>query len=37
VDGLLFARDSVRLVRAGQKIAKVAGLEARRSGKLLGD
>lgn len=37
VDGLLFARESVRLVRAGQKVAKVAGLEARRSGKLLGD
>ncbi|QPF73643.1 succinylglutamate desuccinylase [Roseateles sp. DAIF2] len=37
VDGLLFARDSVRFVRAGMKIAKVAGLDARRTGKLLGD
>lgn len=37
VDGLLFARESVRLVHAGMKIAKVAGLQALRSGKLLGD
>jgi len=37
VDGLLFARESVRLARAGMKIAKVAGLQALRSGKLLGD
>ncbi len=37
VDGLLFAREAVRFVRAGMKIAKVAGLEARRTGKLLGD
>lgn len=36
VDGLLFARDTLRLVTAGAKIAKVAGREALRTGKLLG-
>lgn len=36
VDGLLFARDTLRLVTAGARIAKVAGREATRTGKLLG-
>jgi uncharacterized protein len=36
VDGLLFARDTLRLVTAGAKVAKVAGREALRTGKLLG-
>jgi len=35
VDGLLFARELQRWARAGQSIAKVAGLQPRRSGKLL--
>ncbi|MBK9655364.1 MAG: succinylglutamate desuccinylase/aspartoacylase family protein, partial [Rhodanobacteraceae bacterium] len=35
VDGLLYARESVRIVHAGMSIAKVAGLEAIRSGHLL--
>ncbi len=35
VDGLLFARELQRWARAGQSVAKVAGQEARRSGKLL--
>ncbi|MET0517465.1 MAG: succinylglutamate desuccinylase/aspartoacylase family protein [Burkholderiaceae bacterium] len=36
VDGLLYAREAVRFVSAGMKVAKVAGLQATRSGKLLG-
>lgn len=36
VDGLLFARDTLRLVTAGARVAKVAGREATRTGKLLG-
>ncbi len=35
VDGLLFARESQRIVHAGMPIAKVAGVEAIRSGHLL--
>jgi hypothetical protein len=35
VDGLLYARESVRIVHAGMSIAKVAGNEAIRSGNLL--
>ncbi len=35
VDGLHFARELQRWARAGQSIAKVAGLEGLRSGKLL--
>lgn len=35
VDGLLYARESVRVVHAGMSIAKVAGTEAIRSGQLL--
>ena len=35
VDGLLFARELQRWARAGQSVAKVAGQEVRRSGKLL--
>ena len=37
VDGLFFARDFVRYAHAGMKVAKVAGTEALRTGKLLGD
>lgn len=36
VDGLFFARDFVRFASAGMRIAKVAGREALRTGKLLG-
>ena len=36
IDGLLFARDTLRLVTAGARVAKVAGREATRTGKLLG-
>lgn len=36
VDGLLFARETIRFVTAGAKVAKVAGKEALRTGKLLG-
>ncbi len=36
VDGLFFARDFVRFASAGMRIAKVAGREAVRTGKLLG-
>lgn len=36
VDGLLFARDTLRLVTAGARVAKIAGREATRTGKLLG-
>ena len=35
VDGLLYARESVRIVHAGMGIAKVAGTAALRSGPLL--
>ena len=35
VDGLLFARESARIVHAGTPIAKVAGSKAIRSGQLL--
>ncbi|GAA5184425.1 M14 family metallopeptidase [Niveibacterium umoris] len=35
VDGLLYARDNRRFATAGMRIAKVAGREALRSGKLL--
>jgi hypothetical protein len=36
VDGLLFARDAGRFASAGMRVAKVAGHQALRSGKLLG-
>jgi len=36
VDGLLYARDALRFATAGMRIAKVAGREALRTGKLLG-
>jgi predicted deacylase len=36
VDGLFFARDFLRFANAGMRVAKVAGKEARRTGKLLG-
>jgi len=32
---LFFARELQRWARAGQSVAKIAGQEARRSGKLL--
>lgn len=35
VAGLLYAREIGRVVHAGQRVAKVAGIEARRSGPLL--
>ncbi len=35
-DGVLFARESVRLVRAGRSVAKIAGTRHRRAGRLLG-
>lgn len=35
VDGLLYAREIGRVVHAGQRVAKVAGVEERRSGPLL--
>jgi predicted deacylase len=35
VDGLLYARESVRFVTAGMKVARIASLQALRSGKLL--
>lgn len=35
VDGLFFARELQRWARGGQSVAKIAGQEARRSGKLL--
>lgn len=34
-DGLLYAREIGRVVHAGQRVAKLAGTEARRSGPLL--
>lgn len=36
VDGLFFARDFLRFANAGMRVAKVAGREAVRTGKLLG-
>lgn len=36
VDGLFFARDFLRFANAGMRVAKVAGKEALRTGKLLG-
>lgn len=36
VDGLLFARDFLRFANAGMRVAKVAGHEPLRTGKLLG-
>ncbi len=36
VDGLLFARDFLRFAFTGMRVAKVAGREALRTGKLLG-
>lgn len=36
VDGLFFARDFLRFAYAGMRVAKVAGREALRTGKLLG-
>ena len=35
-DGVMFARIAVRFVTQGMRIAKVAGTEAKRTGKLLG-
>jgi predicted deacylase len=35
VEGLFYARENLRFVTAGTRVAKVAGREARRSGKLL--
>jgi len=35
--GILFARESARFVQAGVRVAKVAGLHAKRSGNLLSD
>ena len=37
VDGVLYAREIHRYVRAGTDIAKVAGVEALRTGDLLAD
>ena len=34
--GMLFAQESVRFVAAGRAVAKIAGMEAGRSGRLLG-
>jgi len=36
VDGLFFARDFLRFATVGMRVAKVAGKEAIRTGKLLG-
>jgi len=36
VDGLLYARDNLRFATAGMRVAKVAGTQAQRTGKLLG-
>jgi hypothetical protein len=36
-DGVFYARESRRFVPAGTRVAKVAGREAVRSGKLLSD
>lgn len=35
-DGVLFARESVRMVRAGRSVAKIAGTRHHREGRLLG-
>ncbi len=35
VDGLFYAREQQRWAQAGQKVARVAGFEAKRKGKLL--
>lgn len=35
-EGVLYARENLRFVAAGTRLAKVAGREARRTGKLLG-
>lgn len=35
IDGLLFARESGRSIQAGVSVAKIAGIEPRRTGKLL--
>lgn len=35
VEGLFYARDNLRFVTAGTRVCKVAGREARRTGKLL--
>ncbi len=35
IDGLLYARESTRIVHAGTSIGKVAGIDAVRTGKLL--
>ena len=35
VEGLFYARENLRFVTAGTRVAKIAGREARRSGKLL--
>ena len=35
VDGLFYAREQQRWAQAGQKLARVAGFEAKRTGKLL--
>jgi hypothetical protein len=37
IDGLLYARESIRSVQAGMSIAKIAGAEPLRSGRLLSD
>ena len=34
--GVLFARESARLVRAGRSVAKIAGTATHRTGRLLG-
>lgn len=36
-DGVMYARDTIRFARTGDRLAKVAGRDAVRSGKLLGE
>jgi predicted deacylase len=36
-DGVLYARESQRFATAGRRVAKIAGNEAVRSGRLLSD
>jgi len=36
-DGVMYARDTIRFAHAGDRLAKVAGRHAIRTGKLLGD
>jgi hypothetical protein len=36
-DGVMYARDTIRFAHAGDRLAKVAGRHAVRTGKLLGD